>query len=243
MGDFNENVRAGEVREMFDELEMVEAITSHNEGVDLPATYKHNQSGTIIDGIWATPGIQVQRAGYSTFGEFDHRAVWVDVQQISVFGHKVLPTTSITTRRLQMRLPKVVQRYQREYGRLVRTHKMAERVDQVKQDLYDHPSPEGFRRSEVIDEQRKEFMLAAERTCRKIHAGQVPFSPSVNTVGAEIRFLSRALAKRQGKKVSSRSIERLQKKTTLRNYPWHHTSMEDLHHQLQTAKKRYHLVT
>jgi hypothetical protein len=40
MGDFNDDVRTGEVKEMFDGLEMSEAIMVHNEGVELPATYK-----------------------------------------------------------------------------------------------------------------------------------------------------------------------------------------------------------
>ena len=60
MGDFNEDVRMGAVYNMLDELEMVEAITTYHENTELPATYKHNQSGTVIDGIWITRGIQVR---------------------------------------------------------------------------------------------------------------------------------------------------------------------------------------
>jgi endonuclease/exonuclease/phosphatase family metal-dependent hydrolase len=112
MGDFNDDVCEGAVREAFEGLDMIEAVTSHNEGIDLPATFKHNQSQVIIDGIWATRGIVIRRAGYTAFGDFDHRTVWMDVQQLSVFGHRVLPTTSITSRRLQLRLPRVVLSYQ-----------------------------------------------------------------------------------------------------------------------------------
>ena len=78
MGDFNDDLRAGDVKTMFEELDMVEAITSQNEGLDLPATFKHNQSQEIIDGMWTTRGIQVRRAGYTEFGDFDHRTVWME---------------------------------------------------------------------------------------------------------------------------------------------------------------------
>jgi hypothetical protein len=105
--------------------------------------------------------------------------------------------------------------------------------------LYGHPSPEGFTKLEVIDEQRRDFMLAAEKNCRKIKAGEVPFSREVNTVGAEVRFLKKALDKRLGRQVSSRYIERLQRKTTLRNYPWRHLPIEDVRENLRKARKRY----
>ena len=58
MGDFNDDLRAGDVKTTFEELNMVEAITSQNEGMDLPATFKHNLSQEIIDGMWTTRGIQ-----------------------------------------------------------------------------------------------------------------------------------------------------------------------------------------
>ena len=59
---------------------------------------------------------------------------------------------------------------------------------------------DGFQRLEDIDEQRKDFMLAAEKKCRKIRARQVSYSPKVSTAGAEVRFLKKALDKRKKKK-------------------------------------------
>jgi hypothetical protein len=54
MGDFNDKVRTGGIVKdtTFEELHMMEAITTYIEGVDLLVTFKHNQSQTIIDGIW-----------------------------------------------------------------------------------------------------------------------------------------------------------------------------------------------
>jgi endonuclease/exonuclease/phosphatase family metal-dependent hydrolase len=102
LGDFNEDVRTGDVKETMEALDMTEAITEYHDDIELPATYKQNKSGTIIDGIWITRGIQVRRAGYTSFGNCDHQTVWMDIQQQSVFGHKVLPTTSLMSRRLQL---------------------------------------------------------------------------------------------------------------------------------------------
>jgi hypothetical protein len=242
MGDFNEDVQMGAVYDMFDKLEMVEAITTYHENTALPATYKHNQSGTVIDGIWITRGIQVRRAGYTSFGDFDHRTVWIDVQQQSVFGHKILPTTSLMSRRLQLRLPYAVHKNQTTYRKWVGEHHRMERATQLRDELYTSPTTEGYQRLERLDEQRTQFMLAAEKQCRKIHVGRIAFLPTVNTAGAEVRFLRIALTKRNGKKVSSRYVERLRKKTTKRNYPWQHIDLEDLKHDLAKARKKYRLM-
>ena len=62
IGDFNEDVRTGDVQEAFEALDMQEAITTYHAGTQLPATYKQNQSHKIIDGIWTTPGVQIRGA-------------------------------------------------------------------------------------------------------------------------------------------------------------------------------------
>jgi hypothetical protein len=85
-------------------------------------------------------------------------------------------------------------------------------------------------------------MLEAEKRCRKIRAGQVPFSPRVNTAGAGVRFLSKALDRKKGRKVSSRYFQRLQRKANLCNYPWCYSTVEDIQDNLKKARRRYQLI-
>ena len=49
-----------------------------------------------IDGIWVSPGVDVEAAGMSGFeehhvGKSDHRMLWIEVSEDSVFGFQPEP--------------------------------------------------------------------------------------------------------------------------------------------------------
>ena len=114
-GDINDDIRSPLIQTMFASHDMHETILSlHPEEPPL-ATFIANHQHKVIDGIWVSRGIQPVRAGYTPFGDFDHRTPWIDIIQQSVFGHKILPTSNPNARRLQLRLPKVVHNYQTLY--------------------------------------------------------------------------------------------------------------------------------
>lgn len=65
---------------------------------------------------------------------------------------------------------------------------------------------------ERINKHVTECCLAAERKCRKVRVGQVPFSPIVDTAAKTIYLWSLISNKMKGTKVSSSLIKRLSKK-------------------------------
>jgi len=68
---------------------------------------------------------------------------------------------------------------------------------------------------EELDRLHYEGVQSVERTCRKLRAGQVAFSPSLKVCMATIKAWSLLLKRAQGRKVSSRYLDRTLKKAGL----------------------------
>ena len=70
---------------------------------------------------------------------------------------------------------------------------------------------------ERIDALRVQFMLKAEKTCRKLKVGGIEFSPKIQHQRDRINLWKNALSKKQGSKVSLSFLTRLEKKVGVSN--------------------------
>ena len=98
LGDFNEDVRSQQMAAFFEECNVKERVI---ELVDQsPETHKGNRSGKTMDGMWTTPGLKPVRAGCTGYtDDFDHRMVWVDMEEHEVFGCNENATKPLIARR------------------------------------------------------------------------------------------------------------------------------------------------
>ena len=97
--DFNGDVRDASVVQFFSSLNMREVLIDKH-GKDGPETYDNGSKP--VDGIFVSSHININGGGYLEFGTFsdtDHRALWIDVPAIKIFGSRqqTLPFTSIKT--------------------------------------------------------------------------------------------------------------------------------------------------
>jgi hypothetical protein len=78
-----------------------------------PATYYHNQSGHAVDGIWASPCLDLVRGGYLGQGVFpgDHRPIWFELSYEQAFGHTLPKILKPQVHQLQMRDPRCVKKF------------------------------------------------------------------------------------------------------------------------------------
>ncbi len=65
MLDGNEDMRLSSIASYFSRLHLREVILSKH-GTSAPSTFKRNSNNVPIDGIWASPGLNIQRGGIST---------------------------------------------------------------------------------------------------------------------------------------------------------------------------------
>ena len=66
------------------------------------ATYRRNTAGTPIDGVWITPGVEIQASGLTEFADWDHRTVWIDITESSIMPNRTIPDPHIEARRLRL---------------------------------------------------------------------------------------------------------------------------------------------
>ena len=159
-------------------------------------------------------------SGYLPFGTFqsDHRALWIDLTQSSVYGFRIPKTIHPNIRRLQYNVPHVRNKWIQLYTQFLRQNKVIQRQFKLEAGISDGSIDENqVKEFEKILQLRTEGFNYAEKRCRKIYCGQVPFSPTVQKARLEIELWKAASTIISGRKYSSTKFRRLEKKTRLFN--------------------------
>ena len=80
-------------------------------------------------------------------------------------------------RRLNCRIPQAVTEYNKRLEGNIRKHRLIERVGAIHRS--DSSAGEKKRQLDRLDEESKQYMINAEKKCRRIKSGRIPFSPDV----------------------------------------------------------------
>ena len=125
-GDVNESVPHPSVSSMFQETGLVNSAFSIHSPEQAPTTHYRNGSSKVIDGIWSTTGIRIQRGGYLEPRDApgDHSLVWIDISHEDALGHNPPQTVSPSARHLKLCYPKVVDKCLKECERLIKIHQL-----------------------------------------------------------------------------------------------------------------------
>ncbi len=131
--------------------------------------------------MWATPDIDVTHACVmpASFGVGDHQLFVVDFQEASLVGTAPPRIQRFTSRRLNTKVSSgATQQYLTRLETNLERHRLIERLGSLHTTC---KSKQEFRRGlNKIDKLSKELMLNAERRCRRIKSGRIPFSPEAS---------------------------------------------------------------
>ena len=160
-----------------DGLDMQESVLASN-GVKLTAT--HFRGSRPIDAVWTTKDIEVTSAcampiGY---GIGDHRMLVIDISKSSMLGVHTQSVTRAGARRLTSTVPSCVSNYNRVLEELIERHRLKEKL--LEAHSCNGTKEEIKRRIDKVDNEAKEYMLHAEKKCRKMRCGKIPFSPEAS---------------------------------------------------------------
>ena len=207
-GDINSCILSDPLSLMLQEIGLIETvISSHpNESTSF-STYMRSDQSRIIDGIWASPSITINHSGYSPFEGWDHRLVWIDLDRSTTFG-SASPIVPFPVRRLKTTDTRAVKNYLRHLTQSVQDHRLLQRARALNDSISTFPNQQQQAELESIDALRTKAMLQAERRCRKLRMGKVPFSPMVIQHALAKSFWQLLLRKRHGRRVSSRLLQR-----------------------------------
>ena len=93
---------------------------------------------------------------------------------------------------------------------------------------------------EAIDRVVGEGMRMAEKRCRKLHLGAVPFSPELTSAGLVMKLWRLVIRHKKGANINSRYIRRIEKGYGLTQVL--RTPLQEAHHRLKQARATYNRI-
>ncbi len=242
--DGNTGMRRSDLQTSLENCQMREVILEKH-GTHGPSTYRRNNSDTPIDGIWATPGIEIQEGGYfdydSVFINTDHRCLWIDISFSTAFGHNMPHITRPAARRLHCNDPCLVQNYVSRYERFIIQNNLLQLSNDLASTSQYPPTDDLIVEYEHLDTLRCRGVAFAERKCRKLCMGNVDYSPEIQAARLLISAWSLILKRAKGLKVSSRLLQRTLRKASL-TPSCRARTLESIQDQLTLAYKNYYSI-
>ena len=147
-------------------------------GRELGATFFRGNKP--IDGVWASEELEVVGACVMPvgYGVGDHRLFVIDFSTRSVVGKYLRNAVRPASRRLNTRIEGCRKQYNTRLEDNIQRHRLREKIAEIEQsDL-----PQSIKRSKLdrIDQDGKGYMRKAEKKCRRIKSGRIPFSPEAS---------------------------------------------------------------
>ena len=217
-GDFNEDIRSEQINNWKERLGLEDVFMERVEDISLlPATF--NKGVNPIDTIMCTAGITVVKAGYLPFGEGigDHRPLFMDVTIASTLGVKLTTPKNVVARRLKTLDPRVVRKYNKLLKRFYRQFSLVDQVSLLQERATYPLSDEDASTFERLDEIRIRGMVYAEKRCRKLKMGGIPWTPELSNIRLSIEVWKLVVARLKGCAVGARTIIRKKKRAGMEN--------------------------
>ena len=197
--DANEDIYKKQIgRRLTDEagLNMSEVVGDFT-GEDLGATYFRGTKP--IDGVWATRDIGIVGACVMPvgFGVGDHRLFVIDIQVASMIGAAPPKIERAPARRLNNKIPRVAERYTKTLEKLYVEHRMNTRLVEIH--ATSKSDEEAKHRTNKLDTESTQYRRNAEKKCRKIRSGRIPFSPEASIWIRRNQVYESLLKYKQGK--------------------------------------------
>ena len=236
MMDVNQDVATPAFTTWLEEQGLQEAIATGRQ-IQAPPTY--HRGSRQIDGIFTSPTITAVRSGFLEFGNFpsDHRALWIDVTYNNAFGCKMEQTVRSEPRRLQSDNPTVRNRWISHMSEFVKQRKLDKKLKNIERHMQLPLSEDLAQQYEHILQQREEGWRYADKKCRKLKMGAVPYSPTIKKAGATVALWEAVLKKKRRCVFSQSRLRQLERDTGIRNSM--HCTIDEATAHLRLAKTKY----
>ena len=237
MGDWNSEDTS--TRKWFQDKGLVDPHYKDH-GPNLPPTYQRSSNGPI-DGMYISPSLIASKSGYLAFGKLpgDHRAIWVELPRLSIFGFRKHIIQPKIGRRLTVTNPVVVKRYNRHLKRYCHRHDLFRRIAKLRQEAGIKVHTNWAREYEQVDSAIRKGQELAEQKCRRICMGGVQWSPRYKTVYDTVRYWKLMQDMIDGKYVDFRKLLKLRETygfQTTRSPAIIRNKLNDAHSQRRDVK-------
>ena len=233
--DANENVSAGTIKMWAQELHLREVISTHH-GEKEPT---YNRGSKPIDGIFTSASITPIRSGYLPFGAFpsDHRLLYMDILYDNAFGYKMPQMVKPPERRLKCNDPVTKKRWQSLYKEYIKEHNIDERIFKLEAEAESPLTKAQAKEYENLLTLKRKGIEYADKKCRKLRMGAVPYSDSIKQAGVRIELWKAVITKKTGTKYSMTKLRRLEKKAGIKQSMGR--TLTQAKNELKEAEKKY----
>ena len=214
--DCNENFnKNGELQRLLvgDKCGLIDPIRTKHPHTAPPHTYHRNHSYPI-DSVFVSPRLRhIESGGWLRFGEGigDHRAIFIDIPSQLLLGEPKFHIEQQQVRRLKCDNPQIVSRFNELLESQYIAHNTLQEIEEFNRTFHIPLLPHEEEQIEKFDRISTYAVKYADRRCRKLRMGQVPFSDVRQEAGAAIGLWKLVIRKKLGCNVSSKMIKEMTK--------------------------------
>ena len=208
--DANENIYTKSLGKTLTDPEGLAMIEAVGDFTRKPLQSTYFRGSKPIDAVWTTPDITITGACVmpSGYGVGDHRMFVIDIDTTSVIGEQPKKVIRPAARRLNTRLPHVLEKYNATVTALFKRHQIIEKLESISAGKYKSLKNTATALNR-LDKESAAYMKAAEKRCRKIKSGLIPFSPDAVKWIRQKMVYNSLLLLRQGRKKNKGNITRM----------------------------------
>ena len=245
MIDMNENLaRMGPFQTMLKyECQLVDPIRERYQKKDqqLPATSLTGSKP--IDSIFVSASLQnIVRGGWIKLEDSigDHRSIFIDIPIQTLLGENPFHIHRSTARRLVCDQPQVVDKYNQLLVEQLQNQHTFEQYERIQEQYGNNEisNDEYSIKLNKLDRSITNSIRFAEKKCRKLRAGQVPYSPEIHEAGCIINVWNNIIRKKKGCNISTSYIKRISKKVDI-SINVNDISLEECEIERKIAAKKY----
>jgi hypothetical protein len=178
--DANKNIYRGELGRRLTKLNglSMKEVVGEFTARQLGATYFRGSEP--IDGVWTTGGITVTNACVMPvgFGVGDHQLFVIDFATTTLVGSGATKVVRPALRKLNIKINGCADRYNKSLCQNILRHQLLERM--VAAALSGAPKEEMAQTLNKLDQEGEAYMKHAEKQCRRLKPGRIPFSPEAS---------------------------------------------------------------
>jgi hypothetical protein len=203
--DVNEDVRTGSfARRLRLECGLREVMFG-TYGLNLPNTYA--RGSVPIDGLFVSQSLFQCQCGYTDI-VCDHRMLWIDVPVELALGYSPSAIAKPSPKRLILQDPRIVKKYNKILHEHLEKHEVLSQIRKLEDEIEGKMTPAQMSEYNRLDTFRIQAALIAQKRCRKLCMGAVPYSPKLSLAGKKIRAWKLLLKKKSGGLVQTKYLQR-----------------------------------
>ena len=242
MLDANENMHTGKLARLFraPDLDLVDTVFARTGQAGPPTWFRGSSQ---IDGIWASRGITIQRAAFLPFffGIGDHRPILVDFSSEAILQEQSIQVKIPEMRRLQCDNPVILDRYISRLEALCLQHKIPTKQRALHSSQSSLSDVEWIRQTESLDSIKRDLMRAAEKKCRRLRTGGLPYSPELEVARRRVWVWKKVIYRKEGGRIQKSYVRRRGRSCGI-DRPFHRT-LEEAQVKLTQAQEELNRIT